>query len=50
MKRNEMDEKTHAVVAMLLDCVGRKREKEREIPVARDSPGRERNREIAREN
>jgi hypothetical protein len=42
MKRNEisMDEKTHAVVARLLDCIERERERERE----RES----REREIAR--
>jgi hypothetical protein len=50
MKRNEMDEKIHAVVATLLDCIARKREKEREIPVARDSPGREKSRDRERES
>jgi hypothetical protein len=45
-----MDEKTHAVVARLLDCIQRKSEREREIPVAIESPGRERSRDREREN
>jgi hypothetical protein len=46
MKRNEisMDEKTHAVVARLLDCIERERERER--AQSREREWRER--EIAR--